>query len=91
MRPPGLNENPTDDSGNSGGGAINILEARQSIVIGTWTQPTLQHNDNMLTPTENLPEVKAQIKDEGRDSRLSFHQFVEHKMHHASRIQRCGN
>ena len=40
----------------------------------------LEQYSIMSTPTENPPEVKAQIKDEGRDSRLSFRQFAEHKM-----------
>jgi COX assembly protein 1 len=28
----------------------------------------------------NTPEIKAQIKDDGRDARLSFRRFAEHKM-----------
>ncbi len=35
----------------------------------------------MSAPNENkTPEIKAQIKDDGRDSRLSFRRFAEHKM-----------
>ncbi|KAL7432710.1 hypothetical protein ACHAXH_004123 [Discostella pseudostelligera] len=35
----------------------------------------------MSTPDEtNTPDIKAQIKDDGRDARLSFRRFAEHKM-----------
>lgn len=35
----------------------------------------------MSTPNENnTPDTKAQIKDDGRDARLSFRRFAEHKM-----------
>lgn len=34
----------------------------------------------MSTPNGNTPADKAQIKDDGRDSRLSFRRFAEHKM-----------
>lgn len=50
--------------------------SRSSVVVNNNSL----HINNMSTPTENPPEVKAQIKDEGRDSRLSFRQFAEHKM-----------
>ena len=34
----------------------------------------------MSTPNHNTPADRAQIKDDGRDARLSFRRFAEHKM-----------